>query len=178
MNSKIIPTAVLAFFAAAALTNPPRLHAEEKPASPLKVMLSTIPGAEITGQDFPLRITLKNTGPRRLRLLYKFSPLDVFFDFDVKREGKEVPTPRVALADFRTEDERYIKLGSGESFDFKVNLLDVIRDGISPGHSLIAGEYRINAVYHNAYGKDCFRGPTEKSNEVVVHVPQTLKLED
>ncbi len=144
---------------------------------PVRVTLSTYPIENYSSKQFPVRVTLENTGDTDLRLLRRFDLRDVFFRFKIKRPDKSyIPTPIMSTADLREQDLQYLTLKPSESFGFKVDLLEILPDPRRQKQLLLAGDYEISAHYSNGYGDDCFHGITDFSDPIILHLPQDISL--
>lgn len=133
----------------------------------LKVSIAAAEGFIIyTKGNIPLRISFENVGAEKLRILKQFYPLPVFFAFNmIRKDGTPIDVLGGGKIDFLESSTEYIELNSGGKFDFQINLAEIIPSA----EKLIDGEYTISLIYHNQYGKNCFKGSIS-SNAIVMEI--------
>jgi hypothetical protein len=123
--------------------------------SPLRIVLSTIPGVVYTKSNIPLRVTFENISGQEMRILQHFEPLPVFFAFNmVGEDGMHIAIPGAGKIDFYEGSIKYATLPAGGTLNVDVNLAKVLArpELVKPG------KYTISVTYHNQYGESCFRG--------------------
>ena len=135
---------------------------------PLKLILSTVPKAQYTATNIPLKLTFENVSEKQVRVLDYFSDskaLPVFFSFDLKKDsGETVFLPGAGKIDIPRSQLKYVTLEKGEKFDVNLNLADIIPPNSKPS----TGAYTISVSYHNYYGEG-FKGVVD-GNTVTIKI--------
>jgi hypothetical protein len=141
----------------------------DETGSPLRIVVSAIPGVVYTKSNIPLRVTFENIGRQKMRILRHFDPLPVFFAFDmVGEDGTHVAIPGAGKIDFYEGSIEYATLPAGGTLNVDVNLASVLArpELVKPG------KYTISVTYHNQYGEDCFRGMVSSGPASVTLLPE------
>lgn len=120
---------------------------------PLRLSVSAQPIRE-QAVHFEVTARFTNVSATPVCLLSQFEPLPVFFTASLESQsGREVDVAGAGKADFPSGYLEQKELAPGESLDVALDLAQWVRGPMSPGR------YTLALTYHNAYGKDCFRGP-------------------
>lgn len=107
---------------------------------------------------------IHNAGAKPVRVLKEFRPHPVFFNLNlVKDDGSIIFTPGAGKISFG-RSVRYVELDSNEFVGVSLNL-DEIYGELAPG------KYKLNVVYHNQYGQDCFKGRLQ-SNTIEISISE------
>jgi hypothetical protein len=137
-------------------------------APPLKLILSTVPKAQYTTTNIPIKLTFENVSEKPVRILNYFSDtaaLPVFFAFHVRKDNGEIVfLPGAGKIDFASSKLKYVTLEKKEKFDFLINLAEIV----PPNSNLKGGAYTISVSYHNQYG-DGFTGVLD-GNSVIIKI--------
>ncbi len=123
-------------------------------ASGLELSLSTVDTNSIafTNNNIELALTFTNSGPETVKLLKRFTPTPVFFEFlVVKDDGTPISVPGAGKISF-SSPLQYVKLEKGKNHVVRINLEDVLKERLG------VGEYNVSVLYKNQYGTDCFKG--------------------
>jgi len=126
--------------------------------SPLKLVISTVPGVRYSRDAMPIKVTFSNTSDKSVRILDVFQQreaLPVFFRFEIKSaNGTYVPIPGGGKIDLPKNYQRYAELAKGQKYRLTVNLSEYIK----PEMRLKKGPYTVTLTYSNQYGDRCFQG--------------------
>ena len=144
----------------------------DKPTSPLKLTISSVPGADYNSAHIPLKVTFENLSNKPIRILNAFNDPKVqfiFFRLSIRSsDGTPIPPVGGGKVSLTKQSYQYVVLNKGEKTEV---VFDAAAE-LSSGTKLRAGAYDFSVTYQNQYGDDCFQGKLD-SNVVKITLAET-----